>query len=56
MLWILQELKLSDVRVGAQEWPKNADKKCIRGKFYDSFGKVPEAVLRGVRLVKELRA
>jgi len=47
VLWILQELQLPGVRVGAQEWPKNADKKCMRGKFYDSFGRVPEKVLRG---------
>ena len=48
VLWILQELKLSGVRVGAQEWPKNAEKKCMRGKFYDSFGRMPEDSIKGL--------
>eukprot|EP00438_Fugacium_kawagutii_P013779 Skav232256 [mRNA] locus=scaffold273:154037:159511:- [translate_table: standard] len=47
VLWILQELQL-EVRVGAQEWPKNAEKKCIKGKFYDSFGRVPEESIKGL--------
>ena len=47
VVWILQELQLS-VRVGAQEWPKNAEKKCMRGKFYDSFGRIPEDSIKGL--------
>ena len=40
--WILQELKLTSVRVGAQEWPTHADKKgCMTGRFYDCFGSIP---------------
>ncbi|CAE7529874.1 unnamed protein product [Symbiodinium pilosum] len=50
VLWILQELRLTGVRLGAQEWPRNADKKCLRGKFYDSFGRVPDAVVQGAAI------
>lgn len=41
VLWLLQHLGMSDtVRLGAQEWPRNADKPgCLRGKFYDNFGR-----------------
>mmetsp|Transcript_36293 Transcript_36293/g.67498 ORF Transcript_36293/g.67498 Transcript_36293/m.67498 type:complete len:365 (+) Transcript_36293:58-1152(+) len=46
VLWILQKLNLR-VRVGAQDWPRNAEKKCLRGKFYDSFGRVPDTALQG---------
>mmetsp|Transcript_33115 Transcript_33115/g.40702 ORF Transcript_33115/g.40702 Transcript_33115/m.40702 type:complete len:343 (+) Transcript_33115:51-1079(+) len=48
VLWMLQELQLPEVRVGAQEWPKNAEKKCMRGKFYDSFGRIPEESVKGI--------
>ena len=51
VLWLLQELQLPEVRVGAQEWPKNADKKCIKGKFYDSFGRIPEESIKGHKLL-----
>lgn len=47
VFWILKELELSDVRVGAQEWPRNAEKKCIRGRFYESFGRISEDFLQG---------
>lgn len=47
VFWILKELELSDVRVGAQEWPRNAEKKCIRGRFYESFGRISEDSLQG---------
>ena len=46
VLWLLRELEL-EVRVGAQEWPKHAEKECIRGKFYESFGRIPVASIRG---------
>ena len=47
VLWMLKEIQLPEVRVGAQEWPKNAEKKCVRGKFYDSFGRIPEHLVEG---------
>lgn len=41
--WILQTLDMPDVSVGAQEWPKFAEKRCMRGHFYESFGRVAVA-------------
>lgn len=42
VMWLLQQVGMSDtVRLGAQDWPNNADKPgCTRGNFYDSFGRV----------------
>jgi len=38
--WLLSEIGLEDTRVGAQEWPKNAEKQgCVRGRFYNNFGR-----------------
>jgi len=36
--WLLREVGMEGVRLGAQEWPRNTDKKCIQGRFYESFG------------------
>ena len=47
VLWILRELELPEVRVGAQDWPKNAEKKCMNGKFYESFGRIRADSLEG---------
>lgn len=54
VFWILKELELSDVRVGAQEWPRNAEKKCIRGRFYESFGRISEDSLQGVETAAQV--
>lgn len=41
--WLLQELGLIGVRLGATRWPENADKHgCLRGNFYRAFGRSPE--------------
>lgn len=39
--WILQQLGLAHVRLGAQRWPENAAKGAngLRGNFYGSFGR-----------------
>lgn len=38
---LLQQVGLSEVRVGAQSWPDNADKAgCMQGKFYRNFGRI----------------
>lgn len=36
--WLLQEVGLSGVRVGATDWPKNKNAPAPRGKFYTHFG------------------
>mmetsp|Transcript_10428 Transcript_10428/g.23593 ORF Transcript_10428/g.23593 Transcript_10428/m.23593 type:complete len:346 (-) Transcript_10428:111-1148(-) len=43
--WILREVGLPDVAVGAQDWPKNEKKDgCMRGGFYASFGRLRSTV------------
>lgn len=38
--WILKELKLEHVKIGAHKWPKNQEKQgCMRGNIYKQFGK-----------------
>ncbi|CAK9057840.1 unnamed protein product, partial [Durusdinium trenchii] len=54
VLWMLKEIQLPEVRVGAQEWPKNAEKKCVRGKFYDSFGRIPEHLVEGIESAEQV--
>eukprot|EP00406_Dinophysis_acuminata_P005091 CAMPEP_0179216354 /NCGR_PEP_ID=MMETSP0797-20121207/3334_1 /TAXON_ID=47934 /ORGANISM="Dinophysis acuminata, Strain DAEP01" /LENGTH=707 /DNA_ID=CAMNT_0020922507 /DNA_START=83 /DNA_END=2202 /DNA_ORIENTATION=+ len=39
--WILREVGLPGVRVGAQDWPKNKDAPAPRGGFYASFEHLP---------------
>jgi len=39
--WLLQEVGLSGVRVGAQDWPKNKNAPAPRGRFYDNFKHFP---------------
>jgi len=40
--WLLQEMGLAGVRIGAQAWPKNAKMKgSMQGRFYDEFGRLP---------------
>lgn len=36
--WLLQEMHLPGVRIGAQDWPNNANKGRMQGGFYKSFG------------------
>jgi pyrimidine-specific ribonucleoside hydrolase len=39
--WILNEVGVTGVHIGAQDWPANASKKgCMSGKFYDYFGRL----------------
>jgi len=39
--WILREVGMSNVRIGASNWPANASKiGCLQGKFYDNFGRL----------------
>jgi len=38
--WILHEVGLNEVRIGAQNWPANKDKSCMNGDFYKSFGRL----------------
>lgn len=41
--WILRRMGLARVRLGAQDWPANAAKKnCMQGRFYRSFGQLPD--------------
>mmetsp|Transcript_69661 Transcript_69661/g.166258 ORF Transcript_69661/g.166258 Transcript_69661/m.166258 type:complete len:328 (-) Transcript_69661:118-1101(-) len=47
VMWLVRELQLK-VRVGAQDWPQNAGKVCLRGKFYDSFGRLPDGDVQGI--------
>mmetsp|Transcript_2406 Transcript_2406/g.5128 ORF Transcript_2406/g.5128 Transcript_2406/m.5128 type:complete len:346 (-) Transcript_2406:112-1149(-) len=43
--WILAEVGLPDVAVGAQDWPQNAKKTgCMQGAFYASFGRMRSSV------------
>jgi len=38
--WILQQLELTETRLGAQQWPDNADKKVnLAPRFYGCFGR-----------------
>lgn len=37
--WIFQQLELTTVRLGAQDWPANRDKGTMKGHFYQSFGR-----------------
>jgi len=40
--WLLQEMNLTRVRLGAQRWPVNAKKNLkLEGSFYNSFGRSP---------------
>jgi pyrimidine-specific ribonucleoside hydrolase len=39
--WLLKEVGLSGVRVGAQDWPKNKNAPAPRGKFYTNFQHLP---------------
>jgi len=39
--WLLKEVGLSGVRVGAQDWPKNRNAPAPRGKFYTNFEHLP---------------
>lgn len=39
--WLLREMGLSEVRIGAQEWPANADERnCLQGDFYKGLDRV----------------
>jgi len=45
--WLLLQMGLPEVRLGAQAWPANASKRdCLRGEFYASFGRVNKNKLR----------
>merc|ERR1712151_1294860 len=40
--WLLQEMNLEHVRLGAQRWPENATKLVnLTTQFYQSFGRSP---------------
>lgn len=40
--WLLQQMGLMHVRLGAQDWPNNASKPGnMKGSFYQSFGRSP---------------
>lgn len=45
--WLLDQLGLQEVPIGAQEWPKHAAVACLQGRFYTSFGRarVPDAAV-----------
>ena len=36
--WLLKEVGLASVRVGAQDWPKNKNVPAPQGRFYSNFG------------------
>jgi pyrimidine-specific ribonucleoside hydrolase len=41
--WLLQEINLEHVRLGAQRWPENATKPVnLTAQFYQSFGRSPQ--------------
>mmetsp|Transcript_63817 Transcript_63817/g.118602 ORF Transcript_63817/g.118602 Transcript_63817/m.118602 type:complete len:352 (-) Transcript_63817:108-1163(-) len=43
--WILAQVGLPEVAVGAQDWPNNVKKQgCMRGAFYASFGRLKTAI------------
>jgi pyrimidine-specific ribonucleoside hydrolase len=45
--WLLEQMDLSHVRLGAQEWPTNGDKPVpLNAQFYQSFGRSPAGKLR----------
>mmetsp|Transcript_10290 Transcript_10290/g.18961 ORF Transcript_10290/g.18961 Transcript_10290/m.18961 type:complete len:758 (-) Transcript_10290:152-2425(-) len=39
--WLLKEVGLSGVRVGAQDWPKNKNVSAPQGRFYNNFQHLP---------------
>lgn len=43
--WIFQELGIEGTRLGAQDWPKNKDKRTMKGHFYSNFGSVKSSDL-----------
>lgn len=45
--WLLEQMDLRHVRLGAQEWPTNGDKPVpLNAQFYQSFGRSPAGKLR----------
>lgn len=40
--WLLQQMDLTHVRLGAQDWPKNIDRPMkLNSRFYQNFGRAP---------------
>jgi pyrimidine-specific ribonucleoside hydrolase len=39
--WVLNQVGLSEVRIGAQDWPKNKKAAPPKGRFYSNFGQLP---------------
>lgn len=55
--WLLQQIGLPHVRLGAQDWPNNSNKPVnLGGRFYMNFGRVPDGEPRCERADQVLLA